>query len=106
MNKLAYDLLSMIQEPITVGGALGAGQAGSPQPVAPEGPSTSDFRAGQQAGEYMKPLWQIAAQARDTFALVRVVKVWATPPIGVDLGAKHWKYLFNRRGSRPHKCDV
>lgn len=37
-----------------------------------------------------------AAQARDTFALVRVVKVWTAPPAGVDLGAKHWKYLISR----------
>ncbi len=39
-------------------------------------------------------LW--AAQARDTFALVKVVKVWSTPPVGVDLGAKHWKYLVSK----------
>lgn len=37
-----------------------------------------------------------AAQTRDTFALVRVTKVWSTPPSGVDLGAKYWKYLVSR----------
>jgi hypothetical protein len=37
-----------------------------------------------------------AAQARDTFALVKVTKVWLTPPSGVDLGAKYWKYLVSR----------
>ena len=39
-------------------------------------------------------LW--VAQARDTFALVRVVKVWTTPPAGVDLGSKQWKYLVTK----------
>jgi hypothetical protein len=39
-------------------------------------------------------LW--AAQARDTFALVRVVKVWNAPPAGVDLGSQQWKYLVTK----------
>lgn len=37
-----------------------------------------------------------AAQARDTFALVRIVKVWSIPPAGVDLGLTRWKYLVSR----------
>jgi len=37
-----------------------------------------------------------AAQVRDTFALVQVVKVHTAPPVGIDLGAKHWKFLVTR----------
>jgi hypothetical protein len=37
-----------------------------------------------------------AAQANDTFALVKVVKVWSAPPQGIDLGSKRWKYLVSR----------
>ena len=37
-----------------------------------------------------------AAQTRDTFALVKVIKVWTAPPQGIDLGSTRWKYLVSR----------
>jgi hypothetical protein len=41
-----------------------------------------------------------SAQVRDTFALVKIVKVWAAPPTGIDLGSKRWKYLVSRVDTR------